>query len=88
LSTIDGEGLWNATTKTLPLSGVWPDGGGSSSIDTLTIYLGTDLTGWDWSSPIPDGETTYNIVPSDSAVPEPGTILLLAAGLIGLRRRR
>ncbi|NLX14289.1 MAG: hypothetical protein GXY44_11635 [Phycisphaerales bacterium] len=86
-STIDGEGLWSAAAKQLPGSGVWPDGGGFSSIDSLTLVFNQDLSQYDWAEPI-YGETVWSIIPNDSAIPEPATLALLVLGSLELLRRR
>jgi hypothetical protein len=92
---IDGVGRWTATTKNLPGStevggsGIWDDGGGFSSIDSLTLTFGEDLSSFDWANDVVNnGETNYQLFPNDSAVPEPTTIALLAIGAVGLIRRR
>lgn len=96
-STIDGEGLWNATTVNLPGSGQWLDGGGFSSIKSLTLAFGIDLTGFDWSSPtaVAGGtvgpgilESQYALTPDQTAVPEPASIMLLLACATGTLIRR
>jgi len=91
LSRVDGQGLFTATTKDLPGSGMWNDGGGMSSIKSMHLFLGTDLTGWRWQQ-----DTSHNLVvdsqvqlfPNDTAVPEASTIVLLLGGIFGLLRRR
>ncbi|MBN1491180.1 MAG: PEP-CTERM sorting domain-containing protein [Phycisphaerae bacterium] len=86
LTKFYGEGLWQAVTKSLPAD--WLDGGGYSSINTLTIDVGSDFTaGFDWTTGFA-GQSLYSLFPNDEAVPEPGTLLLLAGGALFLRRRR
>ncbi len=88
-STIDGVGRWTATTKNLPGSGDWPDGGGFSSIDSLTVAFGQHLSSFDWESELSGWvETSYSLFPDDSAIPEPATLALLAFGALALARRR
>ena len=93
-STINGEGLFTAVAPNLPGSNVWPDGGGLSSLDSVTLALETDLTGWNFDGPLPQGdpdgrlETFYSIFPDERAVPEPATLGLLACGALLLVRRR
>jgi hypothetical protein len=89
LSTIVGEGTWWATTKNLPGSGQWPDGGGLSSIGLLTIAFGMDLSNWQWGMNIDQTgteymESMYTLWPDDRALPEPGSLILLALGAVGL----
>ncbi|MCP4245947.1 MAG: PEP-CTERM sorting domain-containing protein [bacterium] len=94
-STINGEGLFHAyPPPNLPGSNVWPDGGGLSSLDSVTLALDADLTGWNFDAPIPQGdpdgrlETFYSIFPDERAIPEPATLGLLACGALLLARRR
>lgn len=87
LDMIDGEGLFTAAIKDLPGSGVWPDGGGYSSIDSLTIVFDAG-TMWDWYQDFNEGETIYSLAPNDGAAPEPAAMVLLAAGALGMLRRR
>ncbi len=88
-STIDGEGLWKATTKNLPGSGDWPDGGGASSIKSLSLVFGCDLSTWEWNSSLTNcSESLYTLWPDDSAVPEPTSLLLIGLGTLLLYRRR
>ena len=89
-STIDGEGLFTAVTKNLPGSGIWPDGGLRSSIDSLTLGFNVDLTTYDWSEDMSDGrlETIYGLFPDERAVPEPASGAILLLGVVALLRRR
>jgi len=87
-STLTGEGLWTAASVVLPGSNDWDDGGGFSSIHTLTFEIGQDLTYWEWNTDMEGGETQYNISPNDSAVPEPASVIFLALGSLCLLRRR
>ncbi len=95
LSTIDGEGLFTVENKLLPGSDDWPDGGGFSSIVSLTLAFGVDLSGFEWNQSAGGAvgpgvlQTTYSLLPNDSAAPEPATLLmLLVIGSLGLVRRR
>ncbi len=86
---IDGIGRWTATTKNLPGSGNWDDGGGFSSIDSLTLNFGQDLSSFDWANDVAsNGKTAYQLFPNDSAVPEPATLALLSLGAFAVLRRR
>lgn len=85
MTRFNGEGIWTAVTKNLPAE--WLDNGGYSSIATLTIEMGTDFTGYDWTTGFA-GQSQYILWPDDRAAPEPGTLLLLAGGALFLRRRR
>jgi hypothetical protein len=88
-SSIDGLGRWTATTVNLPGSGIWPDGGGFSSIDSLSVAFAQDLTGFDWASELQgDIRTLYSLFPDDRAIPEPATAALVAFGALALIRRR
>ena len=89
-SKIDGLGRWTATTKNLPGSGIWPDGGGFSSLDSLTLAFGQDLSNFDWENQALNGrvESLYSLFPNDSAIPEPATLSMLALGAIAMLRRR
>lgn len=85
---LDGEGLFTAAFANLPGSGVWPDSGGLSSIDSLTLTFDTP-PGWSWQDGFANAETVYSLLPNDSAVPEPATLaLVLAGGLLMVKRRR
>lgn len=88
--TIDGSGLFTASTVNLPGSGIWPDGGGMSTIDSLSLGFAGNILGFDWSGTFPGSrvETTYSIVPNPNGVPEPASLALLAAGAMTLIRRR
>lgn len=88
LSILSGQGLFQATTKNLPGSGTWSDGGGLSSIDSLTLQIGQNLSDYDWSTPLTGGDTQYTLTPDDTAVPEPTSLLLVIAGLFFCRRPR
>lgn len=87
---IDGIGRWTATTVNLPGSGNWPDGGGFSSLDSLTLAFNQNLAGFDWENDALDGrvESQYSLYPNDSATPEPASLLLLALGGAAVLRRR
>jgi hypothetical protein len=85
---LDGDGLFTAAFVNLPGSGIWPDGGGLSSIDSLTLTFDTP-SGWDWTDGFSQGETVYSLLPNDSAVPEPATLaLLVGGGVLMLKRRK
>jgi hypothetical protein len=87
LSTINGEGLF-AAAYNLPGSNDWP-ATGLSSIHALTLQVGTDLSGFDWSTDwAAPGETLYTLTPDESAAPEPASLLMLVLGLAMLRRSR
>jgi hypothetical protein len=87
LSVINGEGLFNAVAS-LPGSNDWP-ATALSSIHALTLQVGTDLTGFDWSTDwSAPGETLYTLTPDESAAPEPASLLMLVLGLAMLRRSR
>ncbi|UCG33192.1 MAG: hypothetical protein JSU68_00895 [Phycisphaerales bacterium] len=85
-SYIDGEGLFDAVFD-LPGSNDWP-APLESSIKSLTITVGTDLSEFDWSTPLMDhNETVLTLYPDNSAIPGPATLLLLLPGVAVLRRR-
>lgn len=93
-SGINGEGLFDAGTPFLPGSNDWPDGGGLSSIKSLTIKF-SGLPGgvnYDWTSDISGrAETQYSLFPNASAAPEPVSLVMLVMGSAGVlltRRRR
>ena len=90
-----GDTTFNATTgvfnvsANLPGSNVWPDGGGFSSVDSLTFAFGQDLSNFDWREDLTGRvETLYSLFPDDRAVPEPATLALLAFGALALARKR
>jgi hypothetical protein len=86
---LDGLGRWTASTVNLPGSNDWP-ATTFSSIDTLTIDFNDPLTNFNWETDdLSDrAETQYTLLPTDVAIPEPGTIALLAFGSLALLRRR
>jgi hypothetical protein len=86
---IDGLGRWTAATVDLPGDGIWPDGGGYSSIDSLSVSFGDGLVGFDWTTPLGNRvETQYTLFPDDRAIPEPTSLALIALGAMALIRRR
>jgi hypothetical protein len=86
-SIVEGEGLFDAVTKTLP--DVWDDSGGLSSIDSWTIAINQNLSTFSWDADAFTGQTNYTIFPDERAAPEPMTLAMLACGsLLLLRRRR
>jgi len=94
-SRIDGLGRWTAANVDLPsagwpgIPGVWPDGGGFSSIDSLSIAFNQDLSSFDWTTPISGRvESLYSLWPDDRAIPEPASLALVAVGALALIRRR
>lgn len=94
-SRIDGLGRWIAENVDLPsaawpaVPGVWPDGGGFSSIDSLSIAFAQDLSTFDWTTPLQGSvETLYSLFPDDRAVPEPSSLAIVLLGGLALARRR
>ena len=85
--TIGGEGLFDAAWD-LPGSNNWP-APLLSSLKTLTFAFGQDLSTFDWTSDLLSGnvQSQITILPDDSAVPDPATLLLVLPGLALLRRR-
>jgi hypothetical protein len=91
-STIDGLGDFTPAVINLPGSNDWSPLGphGRSSVDSLTLSFNANLAGFDWTGQ-PGGyqETQYQLTPGESGIPEPASLVLLAAGaLTALRRRR
>ncbi len=94
-SFLDAEGLFMASTTVLPGSGIWSPGQTNgtlySSIDGMIINLGEDLSGYDWAThPAWTGvaQTQFQMIPDDTAIPEPASLALLAAGMLLVVRRR
>lgn len=87
-SVLNGQALFDAGNPVLPGSGVWPDGGGLSSINSLTLTFGQNLSGFTWDVPLNASDTQYTITPDDTAIPEPASALFLALGLVAVIRRR
>lgn len=86
-TNVAGEGLFRATSVTLPGSGVWP-AANLSSIKSLEVRFDVPLgSNYDWTTPF-SGETTYTLYPNENAAPEPVSLVLLMAGSCLLRRRR
>lgn len=87
---LTGEGRWTATSVNLPGPDEWITGpDGWSGIHSLTLNVGANMLEFDWDrGSFSQGNTQYSISPTANAIPEPGALLLLILGGIGLLRRR